>query len=432
VKSSIGIILLLCLPWSVQSQQPVPSWLSDTDRARCEALRKSGIEALYDLDYEKAGREFKEIAKLFPNHSTGPRLLAARLLLKTLYDLRRLQTSLYSSSDSFYTRGDDKVDPRIVNEFRTLTREAKRLAEARLKVSPKDIEALDALGAIAGLKASFEEAVERRHFAAIRDGSEAVDRYREVLNLDPNYVDAGLTIGLYDYVIGALPLPKKILAGIAGHRGSKKRGLATLERVAKEGRWSNDDAKSVLILLYSREKRFADALTLARELSAKYPRNYLYRLETADALVALAAQERKAGNVASAIKAEQEAFRTFDEFLHNRSTRDALSRAQDLLHFKYGEVLLTAGEGERAAAEFIAATKVPGGEPSMITMAHLYAARALDISGKRNEAISHYRLVLSRPDIFDAHDGAKKGLQEPYRIETRQALHKGDESVQQN
>jgi hypothetical protein len=65
-------------------------------------------------------------------------------------------------------------------------------------------------------------------------------------------------------------------------------------------------------------------------------------------------------------------------------------------------------------------------------MAHLYAARALDISGKRNEAISHYRLVLSRPDIFDAHDGAKKGLQEPYRIETRQALHKGDESVQQN
>src|SRR4030095_7784111 len=133
VKSSIGIIFLLCLAWSVQSQQPASSWLSDTDRARYDTLRRNGIEALYDLDYEKAGREFREISKLFPNHPAGSQLLAARLWLKTLYDSRRLQTSLYSSSDAFYMHGDDKVDPRIVNEFRTLTREAKRLAEATLK-----------------------------------------------------------------------------------------------------------------------------------------------------------------------------------------------------------------------------------------------------------------------------------------------------------
>jgi tetratricopeptide (TPR) repeat protein len=432
VKSSIGIIFLLCLAWSVQSQQPASSWLSDTDRARYDTLRRNGIEALYDLDYEKAGREFREISKLFPNHPAGSQLLAARLWLKTLYDSRRLQTSLYSSSDAFYMHGDDKVDPRIVNEFRTLTREAKRLAEARLKESPKDVEALDALGAIAGLKASFEESVERRHFAAIRDGSEAVDRYREVLKLDPDYVDAGLTIGVYDYVIGALPLPQKLLAGIAGHRGSKKRGLATLERVSKEGRWSSDDAKSLLILLYSREKRYADALEIARQLTAKYPRNYLFRLETADALVAYAAEQRRTGNVAAAAKAEQEAFKTFDDLLHDRSVRDTVSRALDLVHFKYGEVLLTAGENERAAAEFLAVTKVPNAESTMITMAHLYAARALDLTGKRNDAMSHYRVVLTRPDIFDAHDGAKKGLQEPYRGEQRQAPHSGQESARQN
>ncbi|HEY7783137.1 MAG TPA: hypothetical protein VIB00_00330 [Pyrinomonadaceae bacterium] len=402
-------------------QTMTTDWMSEADRTRYEELRRSGLEALYNLDYEKARREFTEIDKLLPEHPAGPMLLASRLWVKTLYESRRLQTSLYSS-DSFYKKGDDKADPKVVTEFRNLTREAKRRADARLKIHPKDIEALEFLGATAGVKASFEEAVERRHFAAIRDGSEAVDRYRDVLKLDPNYVDAQLTIGLYDYVVGSLPPLQKLLAGIAGHRGSKKRGIAGLERVAKEGRWSRDDAKSLLILLYKRERRYNDALTLARELSAKHPRNYLLRLETADALVLLAGEQRKLGHMVEAQKAEQEAFKTFDDLLRDRSVRDTVSKALDLVHFKYGEVLFNAGQGERAANEFIAATKVDGAEASLVTISHLYAARALDLAGKRNDAMSYYRTVLTRPDIFDAHDGAKKGLREPYKIEVRQAM----------
>lgn len=387
---------------------------SRVEAAKIEELRRSGLEALYNLDYAKAQNDFAGIVKLDPANPTGHQLLAARLWIKTLYESRRLQASLYSS-ESFYTKGDDKVDPKIISEFRTLTREAKRLAEVRLKANPRDIEALDALAAVAGLKASFEEAVERRHFAALRDGSEAVDHHRDVLRLDPNYIDAQLTIGLYDYVLGSLPLPAKLLAGLTGARGSKKRGLAALEKVAREGRWSRDDAKSLLILLYTREKRFPEVLTLARELSAKYPRNYLFRLEAADALVAQAALERTKKNTAGAEKAEQEAFASFEELLRDRSLRETVSRALDLVHFKYGEVLFTAGQGDRAAREFLAATRVERAEPALVTMAHLYAARSFDLIGKREEALSQYRQVLARPDIYDSHDDAKKGLQQAYK-----------------
>src|SRR5260370_42538976 len=101
-----------------------------------------------------------------------------------------------------------------------------------------------------------------------------------------------MTIGLYDYTVGSLPREYKILAGVAGFHGSKKRGLAAIERVTKEGRWARDDAKTLLIVLYTREKRFAESAALARELGARYPRNYLYRLEAADALVSQAALER--------------------------------------------------------------------------------------------------------------------------------------------
>src|SRR5438132_1194602 len=83
---------------------------------------------------------------------------------------------------------------------------------------------------------------------------------------DPNFHDAELTIGVYDYVVGTLPLAAKLVASIAGTHGSKKRGLATLERVAQEGHWERDDARVMLIALYKREKHFAESLKLSREL----------------------------------------------------------------------------------------------------------------------------------------------------------------------
>jgi tetratricopeptide (TPR) repeat protein len=403
-------VLLLSAPL-VSAQQP---WLTEAERARFEELRRSGLDALYNIDYDKAQRDFKEIVKLYPNHPGGYQLLAARVWIKTLYESRRLQASLYSS-ESFYSTGDDKVDPKIVTEFRNYTREAKRLAEAKLKQEPKNIEALDFLANTEGLKAAFEEGVERRHFAALRDGNDAVNHHREVLKLDPKYIDAQITIGLYEYVVGSLPLPVKLLAGATGYRGSKKRGLKLLEQVAHEGTWAKDDAKSVLIVLYTREKRFAEKVKLSRELSEKYPRNYLLRLETAEGLVSLAAQERTEKDVAGAAQAEKEAFATFDEMLRDRNVREAAGRALDLIHFKYGEALLTAGYHERAAKEFLAATRVERAEAGLVTMAHLYAARAFDVAGKRDEALAQYKEVLSRPNVYDAHEEAKRGMKHAYK-----------------
>lgn len=413
-----GILtIMLIATFSARSQQVTTTWIPDSERAQHESLRRGGLEALYNFDYDKALKDFKEIDRRYPTHAAGPQLLAARVWIKTLYESRRLQSSLYSS-ESFYSSGDDKVDPKVVDEFRLLTREARRRSEARLKQNPKDVETLYWLGATEGLKASFEEAVERRHLAALRDGNDAVDHHREVLKLDPNFLDASLTVGLYEFVVGSLPLPIKVIAGITGFRGSKKRGLAILERVAKEGEWARNDATTLLIVLYTREKRYQDALTHAREMMAKYPRNYLFRLEAASALVSQAEVERKAGNTAAAIKSEREAFAVFEDLLRDRSVRDTVSKVLDLVHFKYGEVLLTAGEGERAAQEFLAATKAERADPALVTMAHLYAARAFDLAGKRNEALAQYREVLTRPDIYSAHVEAKKGLRQPYKTET--------------
>jgi tetratricopeptide (TPR) repeat protein len=288
------------------------------------------------------------------------------------------------------------------------------LAKARLKANPQDVEALYFLGATEGLKAAFGAAVQRSFMSALRDGASSVDRHREVIKLDPNFHDAELTIGLYDYTVGSLALPVKLLVGIGGVRGSKKRGLLTLERVVKEGRYARDDARALLIVLYKREKRYADALAMSRELGAKYPRNYLFRLESADALVTQAALERQASDSAGAVAAEREAFEIFDALLHDRAVRES-SRSLDLIHFRYGDALFVAGRFDEAAREFLAAASTPGAESSLATIARLRAGQALDLSGKRNEALLQYRSVLERPDVDNAHEEAKRGLREPYK-----------------
>ena len=415
VSKYIGILFLLFAPVVGSAQSGSTPWLTQTERAKFETLRIAGSEALFNLDYDAARKSFKEMAVAFPSYPAGPQFLADTLWAETLYQTRRMQSSLYGSDDTFYSTSDDKADPKVVDEFRTLTRQAKQLTEARLKQYPKDIEALYFMGAIEGLKAAFEEAVERRHYAALKDGSDAVDKHREVIKLDPSYRDAEITIGLYDYTVGALPLPVKITAGMFGFRGSKKRGLATLERVAKEGNWVHDEAKTLLIVLYTREKRFAEAAAHAKELAAKYPRNYLYRLETADALVSQAALERQANHSTALTTTETEAFATFESLLKDKVVRDTAVRFFDLIHFKYGEALMTAGQFDRAAQEFPASASAPGAQQGMVTMAHLYAAKALDLAGKRNDALAQYRAVLSRPNVYDAHDQAQSGLKEAYK-----------------
>jgi hypothetical protein len=63
----------------------------------------------------------------------------------------------------------------------------------------------------------------------------------------------------------------------------------------------------------------------------------------------------------------------------------------------------------------MAAAEVPTAQQGLATMAHLYAARSLDLAGKRNDALGQYRAVLSRPNVYDAHEQAEAGLKEVYK-----------------
>src|SRR6266571_5515370 len=122
MKITFALLLTLVVVFPTQAQGNNLPWLTETERAKFEQLRLAGSEALFNLDYETARKIFKEMAQSLPNYPAGPQFLADTLWVETLYQTRRLPSSLYGDDDMFYSTSDDKADPHVVDQFRALTR----------------------------------------------------------------------------------------------------------------------------------------------------------------------------------------------------------------------------------------------------------------------------------------------------------------------
>jgi tetratricopeptide (TPR) repeat protein len=328
VSMAMKTLLLLFVSFVGVAAQTVDN------RARLDKLRADGYEALYNLDYESARKRFREMIQLAPDDPAGAQCMAASLWVEQLNESWELKATLYSTKA--YTEGKRKIDSAQVAEFRKWIRRTKTLAEAKLRGNPRDVQALYFLGAAEGLDAAYAAAVERKYRSALSSGSDAVDRHKEVLKLAPDFRDAELTIGLQNYIVGSLPLPLKVIAGTMGVRGSKKRGLETLERVSVEGHWARDLARTLLVDLYKREKRWKDAVATARVLAERYPRNYLFKLQMADALASqIVALRKEKDATASTGDVEQKELLSIFESLNRDKTLD--TSTTQLVQFRYRE-----------------------------------------------------------------------------------------------
>src|SRR5262245_38627245 len=200
-------------------------------------LRREGSEAMYNFDYTMAVSKFEEIRKRLPQHPAGDLYLATALWLKNLNKSRRLQTGLYRSGSNFYAGADkakeetegDAVDPELDRAFRDRMAQAKTKALALVAKNKNDPDALYFLGVCYGVMAGYEASTARKFFSAMRNGSRCVDAHEKVMKLKPEYYDAYLSVGVYDYIVGSLPFGYKALATIIGVRGNKKRGINRLQ-----------------------------------------------------------------------------------------------------------------------------------------------------------------------------------------------------------
>lgn len=360
--------------------------------------RHTGFTAMFNMDYAGARTAFEDMIRMAPDHPAGYIYLADTVWLQHLAALRRLQSRVYNRSDAFFSKTEDAADPKVEKEFRDLMDKGIARAEARLKKSKNDSAGLYYLGIAKTTSAGFDATVKRSFFAALRNGSKGVDLHRDLLKKDPSQVDAMLSLGVYDYIVGSLPLGVKILVFFGGVHGSKKDGILTLEKVARNGDYARDEAATLLIMLYNREKRLTDALKMLDYFTEKYPGNSLFRLERA---MTLAEMSRF-----------RDAFHAFDQLLINQAAMDYMS---DMIHYQYAEALADTKSWENALLHYREAARSPKAPEGLATMAHLNAGKCLDILERRKEAEEEYRTVLKRRNVYDTREQAQKYLKNPYR-----------------
>lgn len=372
-------------------------------------LRREGNEALYNMDYATARAKFDEIKKRAPQHPAGDLYIATVIWLEHLNKSRRLMTNLYRNESSFYAGADkakegnegDVVDQTVDRAFRDRMAQAKTKALALVSRNKNDADALYFLGAYHGVMAGYEASTARKFFAAMRNGSRGVDAHEKVLKLKPDYYDAYLSVGMYDYIVGGLPFAYKAIAALIGVRGNKQRGISRLQTIVEKEAATADDARVFLLAIYQNEKRYEDALAIVQHLSAKYPRSYLLKLETAYTLVLL--------------KRANEAYAVFEELLKD----PAAAAAVDLVHYQYAESLAANREHKRAAEHFLEVPKSKGADGNLATVSLLRAAQVYDLAGERNAAVAQYKAVLARPNVYDTREQAEKGLKQPFKEKER-------------
>jgi tetratricopeptide (TPR) repeat protein len=244
-------------------------------------LGDAAFDHFYNLEYDQALAGFVAATAKAPESPDAYNHVAQTILFREMFRAGMLQSEMLTGSNSFLKMPRIEMRAADQQQFSDAVRRAMELAQSRLDNDSNDPAALYALGVSYGLRGNYNFAVRKAYLDALHDMGSARKLHNRVTRIDPALVDAQLTQGVYDYVVGSLPLGWKMLGFMGGFQGNRARGIATLERVASQGNINRIDAAILLATVYRREHRSAEAICLLKPLIPALPRNYLLRLEVA-------------------------------------------------------------------------------------------------------------------------------------------------------
>ena len=250
---------------------------------------REAFRLAYGLKFEDAYKAFAEAAEIDPNDPAPPRGHAAVLWIETLFAQGAATFEAFTgqvSSRRDVTR--PTVPAPLTARFRAQIDRALALAERQMHAAP-DADAHYQMGATSALAAIYAATVEGRTFGSFSAARRAVRMMERVRALEPHARETGLVLGMSRYTVSTMSAPVRMLAGMAGLSGGRDDGIALIEEAASPGAETEHDALLVLMIIYNREARVADALNRLEQLQAAFPTNRLLPLNIAS--TALAAGE---------------------------------------------------------------------------------------------------------------------------------------------
>jgi len=269
----------IALGWTFAVSSLAQTSAPASEQARQSAAR--GFDHFYNLEYNEAIRIFEQLRDAEPGSSYAQHRVALAYFYKQLHIAGVLEGDLFGASNRFFRTRKIVVDPVLDRNFHQANQAAIKLCEDRLKSDRNHREALYSCGVAYATKATYQGLILRKLLDAMNSARKANEFHTRLIRLDSRYYDAYMVPGLFDFALGSLPAPLKVMLYLVGMSGEKQRGLGLVESVARWGSGARHDAQILLTVMYRREKRFADALRTLEVLAAAFPRNYVFPLEIA-------------------------------------------------------------------------------------------------------------------------------------------------------
>jgi hypothetical protein len=365
-----------------------------------DPLVREASDHFYNLDYSGAVERFERFHAAHPGDPQATALLLDAVLFQELYRLDLLDTTFYAN-DGFLTGRHAVVeDPKIRDRILALADEAIHEADWRLSRNQNDIDALYARGWARSLKCTYIAMVQRSYVAGFKLALAAKNDHARVLQLDPDYIDAKLVVGVYEYVVGALPLPFKLLIGFAGMSGSKSRGLEMLTDDGNRGIATSVEARTTIALFLRREARYAEAVKVVQSLRQQYPRDYLFSLEEANL-------RKDAGEGMAAVAA-------YRDILALNKPGYYFSARMELTYFGLGDALRGQRHFADAAQSYEQAAFTPNAGAELKIRSLLNAGECHDLNGERQPALRDYQMAIDAGPNTSRADTARKYLRTAY------------------
>ncbi|MEK6757357.1 MAG: hypothetical protein AABZ02_14485, partial [Bacteroidota bacterium] len=246
-KLALFYLLVSC---SVAKSQ----WIDDP---AVDARVQRGIEYIYNIEFDKADKEFAEVVRLKPDHPAG-------------YFFQAM-TQWWRILSNFDDESQDKL-------YYDMLQTVVDMCEKRLDENEKDVTALFFKGGAVGFRGRLK-ANRASWLSAANDGLIALPAVRKANEVEPNNYDVLLGIGIYNYYADVIPNLYPIMKPfmIFLPRGDRKKGLEQLELASQKARYAKVEAIYFLLQAYFQyEKNYIRALEIARELNKRFPRNPLF------------------------------------------------------------------------------------------------------------------------------------------------------------
>jgi tetratricopeptide (TPR) repeat protein len=397
-------LLLLGHSWLANPQTKLPvNPIEETLSFRPnDPLNRVAFDHFYNLDYDRAVKEFDQILQRHPDDPFAVNHLLTVVLFRELYRMGALNTGEYAN-DSFIRAAHRPADPKVKLQIKDLVQRALDLEQKRLAENSKDVDALYARGVTRAQFATYTAMVERAWFSALRNAVGARRDHERVLELAPGDAPAKLTVGAHNYVMGSLPLALRAGVTVLGIGGNKEKGLQYLHECAQGTGETSTDAKILLVLFLRREHRYQEALPLARGLIQSYPRDVLMALEEGNLL-------RAAGN-------DQDAAAAYRKVWQDGQEGRYAGLHYEIAALSLGDLLRTQKDYASAAGAYEQVNEAPQPDPEIVQKADLAAGEVYDLMGKRDLAVKKYRAVITTDAGTALAESANEHLKEPYRGE---------------